>query len=462
MAVSSISPQEVLEKFQGDYHAAINTREYHPFVWPYRALSPYLLILYLLLPPTRSRLVHLTRYPLFALITYLSISATRDCRSPAVTVGYGIGLLNAWTILWSATLLIFTDGRRDYMRIERQERPYITSSNESDLIENIQGETTALDGSTKDGLKSLHPVAEIPKVDNTPDDDPTIDYPEVFATQDPLSAPNETYTWQPLPTSFLHRLDYILDLVTNFRGLRWTHQSPLNTLPPPQHIRCSLPAPSPPPSLPSSAYPTHRTLFTRSLLSFLFNSLTLDTLKYLTSLDPYFHTFPPSTTPSPFPWPRTTRLIISLLFVYTSLLNIFLLAPILLSNPLSPRLFGPHASPWLYPPFFGPLSDIADKGLAGLWGGWWHQLFRYAFEAAGDFFAGTLLHLPNKSPPGAAMRVTIAFFLSGTLHACASYTILGASFPLSKSWAFFAVQPVGIIAQRALSLWLKKEAFKHS
>lgn len=458
---------EVLDRFRADYHAALNSGDYHPFVWPYRALGPYLLVFYLLLPPTQSRAVHLARYPVFALIVYLSVTAIRDCRSPAVTVGYGIGLLNAWTILWSASFLIFNDGRKDYQRIERQERPYVAQDNDETLIQNTQGETTALDGSTMDGLKSLHPMAEIPQSTIASADDPETDYPEVWADQEPIpsDSPNQTYVWQPLPRSFLHRLDYILDLITNLRGLRWTHQAPHNTFPPPPHIRSSLPPPSPPPSLPPSHYPTRLTLFTKSLASFLLCSLTLDALKYLTSHDAYFLTAPRSSTPSPFPYPRTTRVLISLVFVYASLLNIFLLGPLLLSCALGPTILGPHASPWLYPPQFGPLSSIATNGLAGLWAGWWHQLFRHGFESAGEYTSTRILRRGRKkSPTATAVRVAVAFACSGILHACASSTVPGAPHtrPWGRSFAFFAAQPVGIVAQRAGSAWLRRRGYREA
>ncbi|KAI4142167.1 MAG: hypothetical protein L6R39_005061, partial [Caloplaca ligustica] len=193
MAAPPVGPREVLTKFHAEYHAAVQAGKYQPFKWPYRALGPYLLIGYLLLPPSRSRAVYLLRYPVFALIIYLSVTAIRECRSPAVTVSYGIGLLNAWTILWSATFLIFNDGRADYQRIERQARPDALPPNDSDLVQNEQGETSALDGSTKDGLRSLHPMAEAPQVTTTlPDDGASADYPEVWAAQDPPDT-DETY-----------------------------------------------------------------------------------------------------------------------------------------------------------------------------------------------------------------------------------------------------------------------------
>ncbi|KAL8737605.1 MAG: hypothetical protein Q9181_001506 [Wetmoreana brouardii] len=462
MAEPVPSAQEVLNQIHSDYIVEVNAGNYHPFVWPYGALGAYLLIFYLLLPPTQSRVFHLARYPLFFLIIYLSVRAIRECRSPAVTVGYGIGLLNAWTILWSATLIIFNDGRRDYKRIERQERDDIQAINDQGLLQNIQGETTALDGSTTDGLKSLHPIAQVPR---EPVDDgkkvPLVESPEIFAAQEPIpSDSQQTYVWQSLPGTFVHRLDFILDLVTNFRAVRWTHQTP-GTFPPPPHVRDTLTDPSPPPPLSPDKYPTYRTLFTTNFWSFVLCSLSLDTLKYITSLDPYFQG-QSKTSPSPFPASRATRLVVSVLFVYTSLLNIFLLAPLGLACVLGPSVLGPHASTWLYPSYFGPLSQISEKGLAGLWGGWWHQLFRYAFEAAGEFIGGTCLQLPKKSIPGGVVRVTVAFLCSGLLHASASYTALRTTYPIKGSFLFFAVQPIGIMGQRALSMWLKKEGYREA
>ncbi|KAL8639399.1 MAG: hypothetical protein Q9228_003566 [Teloschistes exilis] len=402
------------------------------------------------------------KYPLFALIIYLSVTSIRDCRSPSVTVGYGIGLLNAWTILWSATLIIFNDARRDYRRIERQEREDTAAADERDFVENIQGETSALDGSTMDGLKALHPVAEIPQTFTGKDESVSlVESPEVFGPQDPIPSDSlQTYIWQSLPATFVHRCDFIMDLVTNFRGLRWTHQVP-GTLPPPVHIREVLTDPAPPPPLPPHKYPSHRSLLISSLQRFILCSLTLDGFKYVASLDPYFFAQGTS-SPSPFPAPRTTRLVISVFFAYASLLNIFLLAPLGLACALGPRALGPHASTWLYPPYFGPLRQISEKGLAGLWGGWWHQLFRYAFETAGEFIGGTCLRLPKKSVPGSVVRVTAAFVCSGILHACASYTSILPSHPIKGSFLFFALQPVGIVGQRALSIWLKKEGYREA
>ena len=93
------SPKQVLAQYQQTFDNALATGQYTPFVYPYNAFGPYLLILYLCLPPSKSSIVYYARCPLLAIIVYLSVTAIVQCISSVVTVGYGIRLLNAWAIL---------------------------------------------------------------------------------------------------------------------------------------------------------------------------------------------------------------------------------------------------------------------------------------------------------------------------------------------------------------------------
>ncbi|KAI4213763.1 MAG: hypothetical protein LQ351_003729 [Letrouitia transgressa] len=382
---------------------------------------------------------------------------------PAITIGYGNGLLNAWTILWSATLLLFNDARRDLKRIEKQEVAVEAEPIDIVPVENSQGHTSALDGTTSDGLKSLHPVGDIPQPPPAPDDSSqAVISKEVFGDQTPIP-PNvpQSYVYQPLPSTFLHRLDWVLDLIVNFRGLRWTHQIP-GTYPPPPWITAHLDPSSipPPPSSSKSTYPTHASVIRSALPTFLLNAFSLDLLKTLASYDPYFATHSPSAYLSPFPFPSLTRLTITLLLTYTSLQNIFLLSPLVLNFALGPRILGAHASPWLYPPYFGPLSALPESGLPGFWGTWWHQIFRSAFSAAGSSLSAALFGIFNsipqqhKKPLRTLITLLTAFILSGFLHASASSTLLSPRTRPRNSFIFFAIQPAGILAQRAASAWL--------
>ena len=446
-------PEDVSNHFRLQYDSVVQSGEHAPFVWPYRAFGPHLLILYLLIPPTYSRFIDWARYPVFAIIIYLSVSAIQECRSSAVTVTYGIGLINAWTILWSATLLIFKNARRDFKRIERRGQEHTEARRP--VAGRDDGRTSGVEASHPDELQARNANENAIIL-------PTngLDYEKRSPKTQPISVSKSHpsfYTWQHLPRNSLHRLDWVTDLVTNFRGVGWAHQIS-GTLPPPPHIQASLGHPNQPPG-DKHKYPTRMSLLRSNLPTFLLCYITLDVLKALTSRDPYFWSLP-SSSPSPFSYPRASRLVLSLIFTYTSLLNIFVLAPLGLACLLGPRILGEHASPWLYSPYFGHPVQIWQKGLAGFWGQWWHQLFRYAFEATGEFIGGDVLGLEKKSQLGSIVRVVIAFLCSSTLHACASYTTLGNTKPMRGAFAFFAVQPIGIVAQRALTGWMRKRGLR--
>lgn len=459
LGLAPAKPEDVLDQFQKLYNKLIQSGDHKPFVWPYRALGPHLLILWLLLPPTALTSVNWARYLVFALIVFLSVSAIRECISSSVTITYGIGLLNAWTILWSATFIIFNNAREDFKRIERRPQEQTDGKNlqadkgvgfTSDLADPNPAElqNCRLNASSPYGIAS-----ETSDSDHRGDDVQSGNYQRSSVS---ISKPGN-FNWQKLPHSMLHRLDWVTDLVTNFRGLGWAHQIP-GTLPPPPHIQASLYYPNQPPEN-KHLYPSRSSLLRSNLPAFVLCCVALDILKALVSRDPYFWSLPPS-VPSPFPYPRLCRLLLSVACTYTALLSIFVLAPLGFACLLGPQILGDHASPWLYPRYFGSLVQLWKKGLAGLWGGWWHQLFRYAFEAAGEFLSGTLLGLDKGSTLGSIVRVFTAFVCSGALHACASYTTLGNTRPMQGAFAFFALQPMGIMAQRAFTGWARQQGLR--
>ena len=437
----STSHHDVLRQFQERLDAGLASGEYKPFVWPYRALGPHLLILYLLLPPTESKLVYYARYPLFVFILYFSVDSILVCRSSSVAIGYIIGLLNTWAVLWTATLIIWNDARQDFRRIEQHEL-----ADKSDPIDQVKERSTGAKKMTDGALRARRVNGELKESSNSLQED----------GKRPEPSEREMYVWQPLPPTFYHRLDWVCDLVSNFRGVRWNYQ--LSGLPPPPpHIRSSLQEPPTAPADPRSNL-TRTDLLRRDLPNFLLCLIAMDILKTVTLEDPYYWGLPPS-TPSPFPCPRLVRVFLSLICVYTALLTIFLLAPLFFGVILGPNKVGQHAWPWLYPPFFGSPIQVYRKGLAGMWGQWWHQLFRYAFEQAGEF-TGRVTGWEKDSQKGTLLRVTVAFACSGALHAFASYTTLGHSRPIYGSLGFFMLQPVGIIAQRAVSGWMRSAGLR--
>ena len=456
---SSLAIESYQDILRNNYQLAFEKSTYEPFVWPYRALGPHLLILYLLVPPSENQSVYFLRYPVFAAIVYFSIEAILECRSPLVTAGYGIGLLNAFAILWSATLLIFNDGRANFKRIEGQRKQGNAKWEASAAAQTKRGATASGNTNgiavTSDREKSRQNVVLRAGHPGTAYDQKADD--QIHAT---AGDKDTHYVWQCLPSNLGHRLNWVFDLVCSLRGPRWSYQVS-GLAPPPPQIQASLADPALKAPTPES-YLTNADLLRYNLPYFFILLIILDGLKSLAMQDPYFWSLG-SQTSSPFPYPRFSRTMMSATMVYFSLQGVFLLGPLVFGVLLGPGWIGEHSWPWMYTPFYGSIREISKHGLAGAWGRWWHQLFRFAFEQAGDFAAWLLGGDANgwgkKSRKGLILRTVIAFTLSGTLHACASYTSMLSTKPL-HSLIFFAIQPIGLFGQKAATDWMTRNGWR--
>lgn len=450
---------EALADFATNYALLVSSsaRKITPFVFTFRLLGPLLLVLYLLIPPTTSKLVFCFRYPLFTFIIYLAIQAIWECRSEGPAAGYLIGLTSAWSTLWGATLVIFGDARSEFKRIERRTRSGVKGQGGGEDKGEGTFETGQIFGekqelrrrNDKKGNTNSTPITH---------SSPQASLQRTSPLETPLADDSTYYVWQSLPPTFFHRLGWVLDLVTNFRGIRWNYQN-LTIPPPPSHVLSTLRPPFPPSPLPP-ANPESRASFVRStLIAIPCRYLICDIAKYLVLHDPYFFSplAPPSS--SPYPFPNFTRRAISLAATFTALSTLFTASRAVVCV-LGPGILGVHADPLRYPAYFGSPAHIASKGLAGLWGYSWHQMFRFAFDSAGDFLAKPLgAGWERRTAKGGVLRLFTAFSLSGLLHAAGSYTTIPRSHPLN-AFLFFAVQPFGILAQRLGSSYLRRRGWR--
>ncbi len=134
----------------------------------------------------------------------------------------------------------------------------------------------------------------------------------------------------------------------------------------------------------------------------------------------------------------------------------FLLRPVL----------GFRAHPWHLPTGFGSFGQVLDRGLAGFWGSWWHQTFRFGFEAPARWiFARRCRRHYAEEKRGTegtrtvtrtVTKMTIsdrligaaaAFLQSGFIHAAGSYTTI----PETMWWRpplFFVLAGVGAALQQ--------------
>lgn len=108
---------------------------------------------------------------------------------------------------------------------------------------------------------------------------------------------------------------------------------------------------------------------------------------------------------------------------------------------LGPPVIGFLADPWHLPSMTGSFANVLDRGLAGFWGGWWHQSFRFGFAAPTAWLIRRG-YLTAGSPAAALVGALVAFLQSAFLHGVGSYTTV----PPTKPWEpaiFFFLSGVG-------------------
>lgn len=112
-------------------------------------------------------------------------------------------------------------------------------------------------------------------------------------------------------------------------------------------------------------------------------------------------------------------------------------------------VLGFRADPWNLPTMCGPFAQVLDRGLAGFWGYYWHQTFRFGFAAPTRWLLRRGC-LRRDSAWAGLVGAVVAFVQSGFLHAMASLT----SMPRSRPWEpaiFFLLAGIGTQLQSVLS-----------
>lgn len=180
----------------------------------------------------------------------------------------------------------------------------------------------------------------------------------------------------------------------------------------------------------------------------------LDFLSIFMKKDPYFVLGPdhkgdvalPSHLRDFPPWLLLAyREAFSLLGVYAAIEAVFCVSD-LVQYWLASRLYPCRGALWQYASTFGSFEQVFARGLAGWWGGWWHQTFRMQFAAPATYLVREG-YLKRGTQLASVATMFVSFLQSGLLHASGSFT----SMPRTKPWrapAFFFLQMVGILLQQ--------------
>lgn len=255
-----------------------------------------------------------------------------------------------------------------------------------------------------------------------------------------------------------------MDLIMNFRGPGWNWAIP--PLPDiPDFVKQGLGEYDGKPSGKISSaglrqYTTRQELFNGQIPPFVVGYFILDIVKTTMMKDPYY-IFGPTTYALPTHLAilssiqlRIYRELLSAIAVVVSLQMAFSLIPISMGLIFGPRVFGQRAEPWYFPSSWGSFSNITEKGLNGLWGGWWHQTFRFAFSAPSNYLINNG-HVEARSMPAKLLALFFAFGISGFIHTGGSISQVPKTCPWHAP-IFFMLQGLGIFIQTTIYGTLKE------
>lgn len=192
--------------------------------------------------------------------------------------------------------------------------------------------------------------------------------------------------------------------------------------------------------------------------------LTLDFLAVFMTKDPYFVLGPdhhllellplPSYLRQLPPWAlRAYRQAFSLAGVLAAISAVFNLND-LAQYFLAAHIFPERGELYQHTSTFGSPMQVLDRGLAGWWGGCWHQSFRVQFAAPARWLVRRG-YLTRGSALSLVATLLVSFGQSGLLHASGSQTAV----PRTKAWrspVFFLLQVVGIFLQYRVAATVKK------
>ena len=435
--------REVIALRYAEYDAGIKSGAFQPFVYPWGTFGATVVLLYLLIPRHRSPLLRPARFMAVAINACFAFYTILHCKARFLACSFGIGLVQTWSILWIATILVFNDGVTDFKRIERTAGSWGASGNEKPQEADANGHANPPNSAGEIKAES-----------------------KARPTQR-----KGRFMWQSYPIEpFIERLDWVADLFCNFRGIGWDWRiSGVQHLPETllEELEKVSPGQTPErlklhtdPALPR--YSTRSELLRTSIRTFIIGYFALDLLKVMIIHDPYLWGLQEPGAPAWLPefirtspvLLRTYRLVFCLAGVYWALNTIFQLGPIFFCGILGPKRIGARGEPWIYPDQFGSFRHVLDKGLAGWWGGWWHQTFRFAFEAPSKWMVERI-GMDRRALSVKALQLILAFSLSGSLHAWGSYTMLPPTRPLSGPFFFFFLQAFGIMGQMMAAKWFR-------
>jgi hypothetical protein len=177
-----------------------------PLVLPFCLVGPFLLpTIYLAIPHRDRPWLYHARWLIVAFVIVFDLYLVQHMSSFNVAPAYAAGLMGIWGILANLNLLVWTNPQADYARIIRVPKDKTITTSPSESTGNDALDTNGVQGN---GLRQRKSHAEA----NAPSGD--------IGTRAKHQDLGDTVcVWQKFPEngSFGERLNWTLDLATNFR-----------------------------------------------------------------------------------------------------------------------------------------------------------------------------------------------------------------------------------------------------
>lgn len=427
------SHYDVLDIHHRKYEAGVRDGTIVPFTYPMSTYGIAIALLFFMIPPKHPLHSALTRYATFGAVLSWHVYMILNCRASNPSPAFGVGMISAWGILWSAVVLVFRDAKADWKRIESLEA---SKQREKLFVRSSQAKNKVVTRKAVGQNQSKPPLSKL--------------------------------FWQdyPMTDSLLERFDWVADLYSNFRGIGWNwkiHGLPSYPISVQEDLGIECPKETTIARNGLRRYDSYWSLMVHNMWMVTRGYMAADILKTIANHDPYFWGLIDAAPPSWLPLLirnsslliRSYRLLVSMSFVWIGLRTIYCFAPLIFVGLFGPHYLGPRGEPWLYPDHFASYGNVFTRGLAGWWGAWWHQIFRFAFQDTATWLSNRL-RISSHSLPGKTVSLATAFILSGALHASASMTQLGESHPWTGPFTFFALQPFGILAELLMASILQR------
>ncbi|KAF4948457.1 hypothetical protein FGADI_9654 [Fusarium gaditjirri] len=433
-----------------DTEVAKGIRE--PLVLPFCLFGPFLLpIVYLAIPHRNRPWLYHARWLVVAFVVAFDAYMIQYMSSYNVAPAYASGLMGGWGILTTLNLLVWTDPQLDYARVVKTPKGNMSQASSKQLL---NGDAN---GSNQESvIRQRKPYHEAIALSG-----------DTEAHAKNGSSKDVAYTWQKFPErgSFGERLNWTLDLATNFRKIGWNCS--ISSVPRPDipsNIRDGDPVSFDNMLIVSrSGYYRHlseREFVWSRIRRVLLLTFLLDFCSVAMVKDPYCAYGPDQELELPLflwrlpPWLRFIyRELLCLVGIYAAIDAIFSLHDLFQFYVFS-YFYPMRRELWQYTNIFGPISQVLDRGLAGWWGAFWHQTFRLQFVAPAKFLVDHG-YLQRGTLRAQIVTMCLSFIQSGLLHAGGSLS----SMPTTKPWRspfFFALQPPGIILQLLMLQTLDK------